>query len=185
MAGVKYDIPPEPADPASTVYLDAGEIRIGIEYRDTDAEQLRQLYASEAEQLASFERLDADGFTDEGVSLHVVDASNDHEYLRFDLFDTGPHYHYIHRRGPGETIVNHVVDYDVVAHGDMLDWAIDRLATNLAPMLREAGATALADAVDPARVHLILDEVGRRAQEAREIHRRRAASRLPSAGETT
>ena len=54
------------------------------------------------------------GFADEGVSLHVIDASDAHEYLRFDMFDDEPHYHYIHKPDDG-SIVNNVIDFDVPA----------------------------------------------------------------------
>jgi hypothetical protein len=52
------------------------------------------------------------GFADEGVTIHVFDASDGHEYLRFDVFDDEPHYHYIHRT-VGDTVVNNVIDFDV------------------------------------------------------------------------
>jgi hypothetical protein len=43
-----------------------------------------------------------------------------YEDVRFDVFDSGPHYHYI-KKGVAE---NKVVDFDPVAMGDMLPWAL-------------------------------------------------------------
>ena len=54
------------------------------------------------------------------MSLHVF-GDDSREYLRFDMFDAGPHYHYIaHDRGE-----NVIVDYDPTALGEMLPWGVD------------------------------------------------------------
>jgi hypothetical protein len=98
------------------------------------------------------------GFTDEGVTVHVFDATDGHEYLRFDMFADEPHYHYIHKTTDG-SIVNNVIDYDAPALGDMLPWTFERLRTRLALMLAEAGADSLARKVDPATVELALSDV--------------------------
>ena len=64
------------------------------------------------EQVAEIEEHSPEGgFTDEGISVHVVSVADDHEYLRFDMFEQEPHYHYIHRSGE----VNNVVEFDRVA----------------------------------------------------------------------
>ncbi len=71
------------------------------------------------------------GFFDKGVSLHVCAVDPAHEFLRFDVFDDDPHYHYVDTSGTA----NRVVAFDEVAHGDMLPWALDRLRSHLPAML--------------------------------------------------
>jgi hypothetical protein len=170
--GAVYGIPPQPPVAANTRYLDAGVLRIGVEYRDVDPDALRATYAGNAAQLAELEeRSPAGGFSDEGVSLHVCDARDGHEYLRFDLFDGEPHYHYNHRPGPDGEIVNNVVPYDVTAGGDMLDWAFERLGTRLPAMLAKAGGADLVPELDPAVLGPVLERAREMATAARDACR--------------
>ena len=98
MIGKVYAIPPQPVDPENTRWFAAGVITIGVEYRDVDPEGLVETYKDNPDQLAELiERSPEGGFSDEGVSLHVAETDGGHEYLRFDVFDDEPHYHYIHR----------------------------------------------------------------------------------------
>jgi hypothetical protein len=125
---------------------------------------LRATYADNPEHLAELEaRSPEGGFTDEGVSLHVWGTDDGHEYVRFDVFADEPHYHYVHNTGAGGETVNNVVDFDAVASGDMLPWALERLRTRLPEMLREAGGGAVAVAVDPDVVARAVGEVERLA----------------------
>jgi hypothetical protein len=157
--GKTYNMPPQPADEAATTYLDAGAISIGVEYRVVDPESLRETYKGSAEQLAELEeRSPEGGFYAEGLSLHVVAKADGHEYLRFDLFDDPPHYHYNHPVVDGR-YTNNVIDYDVASNGPMLDWTLEKLRTRLPEMLRQAGGSAIADEVDPAVVEPVLVEV--------------------------
>jgi hypothetical protein len=157
--GKVYGIPPQPPVEANTRHFDAGAISFGVEYRDLDPESLEATYRDNPEYLAELREKSPDGgFTDEGVTIHVFDASDGHEYLRFDVFADEPHYHYIHRT-VDDVVVNNVVDFDPVAGGDMLGWAIDRLRTRLAPMLEQAGDADLAAKVDAALVDRVLDDV--------------------------
>jgi hypothetical protein len=161
--GKTYNMPPQPAEESATTYLDAGAISIGVEYRVVDPESLRETYKHDAAQLAELEERSPDGgFFAEGLSLHVVAKADGHEYLRFDLFDDPPHYHYNHPVADGQ-YANHVVDYDTVSNGPMLDWTLDRLRTRLPEMLREAGGDAVAEQVDAAVVEPVLAEVERLA----------------------
>jgi hypothetical protein len=167
--GKVYAIPPQPPVPENTRYLAAGAIRIGVEYRDLDPESLVETYKDNPEQLKAM--LDASpegGFTDEGVSIHVCGAEDGWEYLRFDLFDDEPHYHYIHR---GDAIVNQVIDFDTRAHGDMLPWAMDRIRTRLAEMLPQANGADLVPKLDQAAINRTVDEVEALAREARDKSR--------------
>ena len=158
MVGKVYAIAPQPPVPEHTRYFPAGVVTIGVEYRDVDPDGLVATYRDRPEQLAELLAESPDGgFSDEGVSLHVCDAADGYEYLRFDVFDAEPHYHYVHR---ADHVVNHVVDFDPVAHGDMLPWALDCIRHRLGPMLAEAGAGHLVAGLDAAALDRALAEVG-------------------------
>ena len=161
MIGTVYTVPPIPPDPEHTTYVDAGAISIGVEYRLLDDAELAANY--QGEQMDEIQdALDGDAVEDNGVSLHVVGAEDGHEYLRFDLFEQGPHYHYIEKSGEKQTIV----DYDRVAMGPMLPWALEQIRTRLVPMLEHAGGEALVPKLEPSRIHASLVEVEKLAQEA-------------------
>jgi hypothetical protein len=166
--GQVYNMPPQPPVPENTRYLPAGVVTFGVEYRDVDPDALAATYASNAAHLAELEaRSPAGGFSDEGVSIHVCGTDDGHEYLRFDVFDDEPHYHYVHPTRPGGELVNHVVPYDAVALGDMLSWTLERLRTRLPAMLTEADGATLGDRLDPAVVGPVIDEVEALATKAR------------------
>jgi hypothetical protein len=168
MPGQVYNIPPQPHVVDDTRLLPAGVITFGVEYRDLDPESLRATYADNAAHLAEFdEKSPEGGFADQGVSIHVFDAEDGHEYLRFDLLDEAPHYHYNHRVIDGNEIVNNVVDFDSSALGDMLPWVIERLHTRLPEMLREAGGDHLISGLDAGLVDRTVDQVHELAARAR------------------
>jgi hypothetical protein len=48
---------------------------------------------------------------------------------------------------------------DTVAEGDAVTWGLTRLRDRLAPMLNEAGAQTLADALDDATLSGAMDDV--------------------------
>lgn len=163
--GKVYGMPPQPWDEADTRWYDAGAIRIGVEYRDVDPQALLDTYGDDPAHLAELEaRSPEGGFSDRGVSLHVCGADDGHEYLRFDVFDGDPHYHYVL---PGAETVNNVVEFDAVAHGDMLPFALDCLRSRLPIMLRHAGGEAVADRLDPAAVGAAVDRVAEVAEAVR------------------
>jgi hypothetical protein len=101
----------------------------------------------------------------------VFETVGGHEYLRFDVFDGEPHYHYVHNTPPGADPVNNVIDFDVAAHGDMLPWAINCLRERLPVMLAEAGGDHLSDKIDPEVLEPVIAEVATMAHEARERYR--------------
>ena len=184
MIGKVYAIPPQPVDPATTRWFPAGVVTIGVEYRDVDPEGLLDTYKDNPDHLAELiERSPEGGFTDEGVSLHVAETDGGHEYLRFDVFDDEPHYHYIHRPGdlsPDE-VVNNVIDFDPVAHGDMLTWALERIRTRLPEMLAEAGGAHLLPRLDPVAINRVVGEVEQVARQAqRAVRERRTPPGSPS-----
>lgn len=161
MTGTVYTVPPIPPDPAHTTYVDAGVIRIGVEYRLLDESELEANY--EGEEMAEIqEALDGAAVQDNGVSLHVVGAEDRHEYLRFDMFAQEPHYHYVDVSGESQT----VIEFDRVAHGPMLPWALTQIRDHLGPMLEHAGGGALAAKIDASRVAESLVEVEKLAREA-------------------
>ncbi len=144
MVGTTYTVQPMPPDPASTDYFDAAPLRIGVEYRKVDPEALAATYGDDAEQMAEIDEHSPEGgFTDEGISIHVVSVADDHEYLRFDVFVDEPHYHYVDKTAGTNT----VVDFDTAAHGDMTPWMLGQLRHRLPAMLREAGADDVAAGV--------------------------------------
>lgn len=168
MIGKVYSIPPQPPVAENTRYLPAGAITIGIEYRHVAPESLAATYAGNADHLAELEeRSPAGGFADEGVSIHVCGTDDGHEYLRFDVFDDEPHYHYIHNTPAGAEMVNNVIDFDTAAGGDMLAWAIERLRSHLGDMLTAAGGAELVPRLDADVVGPVVDEVQTLAEQER------------------
>lgn len=180
MIGKVYNIPPEPPVADHTHRFPAGVVTFGVEYRVLDHESLTETYAGNAQHLAEMEALFPAGFNDEGVSIHVFGTDDGFEFLRFDLFDGGPHYHYIHPGDDGAVAVNNVIDFDTVAHGDMLPWAIGCLADRLEEMLCEAGGTHLVPRLDERLVDAALAQVAELADVARAQHRQVSRARPPS-----
>jgi hypothetical protein len=165
--GKVYGIPPQPPVAENTRTLPAGAVVFGVEYRSVDPESLRATYEGNAAQLAELEeRSPEGGFSDEGISIHVTGAEDGWEYLRFDVFDDEPHYHYVHRTADG-SVVNQVIDFDVAAHGDVLDWTIERLRTRLAEMLCAAGGESVARDLDATLIGRVVNDVEQLAREER------------------
>lgn len=163
MAGTVYHVPPIPPDPEHTTYVAAGAITIGVEYRLLDNAELQAAY--QGEQLEEIEAAVGDTTIDDnGVSIHVFDTASKHEYLRFDCFRNGPHYHYIESNGPKQTIV----DFDAIAHGDMIEWTLGRIERGLTLMLAYAGAKELAGQLDQKEINAQLPELERMAREAQQ-----------------
>ena len=94
------------------------------------------------------------GFTDEGVSLHVAGTDGRPRVRALRR---------LRRRAPlplqppaVAEIVNNVIDFDTVAHGDMLPWALERIRTRLPEMLAEAGGAHLVPHLDPGTVDAVV-----------------------------
>jgi hypothetical protein len=172
MIGKVYNIPPQPPVAEHSHELPAGPLTFSVEYRNVDPGALRATYAANAAHLAELDaRSPEGGFTDEGVSIHVCGTDDGHEYLRFDVFDDEPHYHYVHHSADGN-VVNQVIDFDTVADGDMLSWAIERLRSRLPEMLTAAGGSHLAARLDMSAIAPVIDEVAAMAEQARTARRR-------------
>lgn len=154
--GIVYKVQPQPPEPAHTRWFPAGAVTLGVEHRAVDPEGLAATYGDDPEAMAEIAEHSPDGgFEDSGVSIHVSGAADGHEYLRFDLFEREPHYHYVRPGGNH----NHVVPVDTVAHGDLVAFAFGCLRERLAPMLRHAGGDAVATGLDPAVQGPVFDEV--------------------------
>jgi hypothetical protein len=166
--GKVYNVPPMPPEESATRWLAAGVVTFGVEYREVDPAALQATYADNADHMAEIdEKSPAGGFFDEGVSIHVCGTDDHHEYLRFDVFDGEPHYHYVDRSGT----VNNVIDFDVHAHGEMLPWALDALRHRLPEMLPHAGGGHLVAGLDDAVIGPVVDEVGALAGRAQAAQR--------------
>ncbi len=161
----RYDRMPIPAQDANTEYFDAGNIRIGVEYRVlTDAvvavARMNLMVAASGGETGKLTELD-----DCGVSLHVhgiADGEN-LEYLRFDCFQEEPHYHYV----GWSRKTNELLHIDPVCDGDPLTWALERIRTRLPQMLERAGASHIAAMVDLRAIEAVMPKVTEAAFRAR------------------
>jgi len=169
VTGVVYNVQPQPPVAEDTTWYPAGAVTFGVEYRVVDPAALAATYGDDAVAMAEIvEKSPAGGFSDTGVSIHVNGTADGHEYLRFDVFDGEPHYHYVWPSGDH----NNVVPFDPVAHGGMLPFAIGCLRSRLGEMLRHAQGAAVADALDPAVQGPVIDEVEAAAVAALAAQRR-------------
>jgi hypothetical protein len=169
MAGVIYNVQPQPPVEEDTRWYAAGAVTFGVEYRVVDPEALAATYGDDAAAMAEIiEKSPEGGFADTGVSIHVKGTDDGHEYLRFDVFEGEPHYHYVRPSGDH----NNVVPFDAVAHGDMLPFAVGCLRERLGEMLRHAEGDEVADGLDPAVQGPVIDEVEAAALAALAAQRR-------------
>lgn len=156
VVGDRFDVMPIALVEASTVFFPAGALTIGVEGRAVDPEAVRtglgELSETARAQIEANQPKDLD---DEGPSIHVLSAQTNVEYLRFDCFVKGAHYHYIRPEDGYQTVVM----VDEAASGDPIDFAIGCLRHRLAPMLAQAGQSELAQAVDQADVDRVLGQV--------------------------
>ena len=147
---ITYRTLPVPAMIEHTAMVPAGAVTIGVEYRLLDEAIVLAFYGPDAR--AKFDNVAPAGMgavvDEDGLSLHVFGSDDGLEYLRFDCFDDAPHYHYLDPVVP----TNVVVDFDAVADGPVIEWALQVIATRLDPMLRRAGASRIADRLDPKAV---------------------------------
>ena len=84
----------------------------------------------------------------------MLGGSDEHEYLRFDMFNVNPHYHY---EPPAEQ--ERILMLDIVAEGDAVSWGLARLRDHLTPMQIAAGGQSLADALDEQVLARAVDDV--------------------------
>jgi hypothetical protein len=158
--GTTYNIMPIPPLEEATTRVPASIVTFGLEVRTLTPKIVNEFYANRADRSAVEEAIEKMGPPDDGgLSIHVFGTDDGLEYLRFDCFDDGPHYHYVHPREEFQV----VHEIDRVALGHPFPWAVGRLRTRLAEMLVEAGGEQLATHLDVAAVNSALDEVERLA----------------------
>src|SRR5262245_28853475 len=135
---IEYSTLPVPAILAHTILVEAGAVTFGIEYRQLDEAAILNEYGPDSR--AKFDGRRPAGMaeivTEDGLALHVFDSRSGDEVLRFDCFENAPHWHLL---APAISR-NVVIEYDACAHGPLLDWALRALASDLAGLLRAAGA---------------------------------------------
>jgi hypothetical protein len=167
MEGRVYRVRPQPPVEEDTQWLSGGVLRIGVEYRNINPANLSETYRDDPAALSEIEAATAGtGPVDAGVSIHVCGVDDGHEYLRFDMFDDEPHYHYIWPEGDH----NHIVPIDVAAC-DVMEFAFSCLRHRLDPMLRKAHGGALADRLNQDDEARLIDEVEELALRSRLTHR--------------
>ena len=101
-----------------------------------------------------------------GPTIRVVGSDDGHEYLRFDMFSNGPHYHYSPPPSDDPEATERILKLDTVADGEAVAWAISTLRARLAPMLEAAGGEHLARQLDDATVGTAVDKVEALARSA-------------------
>jgi hypothetical protein len=145
---ITYRTLPVPAFPEHTAMVPAGAITIGVEYRRLDEAVILRFYGPDAR--AKFDNVAPAGMgavvEEDGIALHVFATADGAERLRFDCFDDAPHWHELDPAGPRNVV--HELDPTV----DAVAWALAAIEERVAPLLRQAGAADLADAVDDALV---------------------------------
>jgi hypothetical protein len=166
---IEYRTLPVPAFVENTAMFVAGAITIGVEYRHLDEAVILAFYGPDAR--AKFDNITPAGMgavvEEDGVALHVFGTEDGAEYLRFDCFDDAPHYHYLDPATPR----NVVVDYDAVAGGPVLSWALNAIEFRVGAMLAHAGAAALAARVDADVVGATMVQVREAAKRAQAVGR--------------
>ena len=153
---------PVPYERQATTFIAAGPITFGVERRVFDPVAEAAKLTAEEIAAAGPDSLFHSDQVDGGVCVHVFGTDGLDEYLRFDCFDSEPHYHYII---PGKG--NMLVHFDRVANGPMLEWTMRTLRGRLPELLTQLGAEQLAAALKPAELERALDEVQRVASASR------------------
>ncbi|SNQ51745.1 conserved hypothetical protein [Frankia canadensis] len=162
--GHDLTVGPIPIVEDETTFVPAGVLEIGYATRIVDSKAIARSASvlgavddgRTAEQTEAYLR-ELDENPPGGVALHVREASTHREYLRFDCFDDGPHYHYIVEPDVAQTIVG----YDVDANGPVYPWALERLRHHLPALLTRAGRPDLAARLDPDAIAAAVDAVAR------------------------
>lgn len=156
VVGDRFDVMPIALREKDTKFFEAGTIRIGVEGRALDPQEVAEgLGELSPEAKAQVEANQPEDLDDAGPSIHVLGTESGREFLRFDCFTKGPHYHYVYP-GDGYQIV---VMMDEAANGDPIDFALHCLRHRLAPMLARAGQHELAGSIDMAAVEAVIAPV--------------------------
>jgi hypothetical protein len=161
MARIEYATLPVPAFFEHTVLIPAGVVTFGVEYRHLDEAVILAFFGEDSRE--KFGNVRPAGMAEiveeDGLALHVFATADRSERLRFDCFDDAPHFHFLDPAVPRNLVVEHDP-----AEGPLAGWAIDRMRTGLSELLREAGASALAETLDDSLVGPALDAVEQAAR---------------------
>ncbi|WP_131831567.1 DUF7700 domain-containing protein [Pseudofrankia asymbiotica] len=90
----------------------------------------------------------SDGLVDGGITISVLSADKNTEYVRLDMFDDIPHYHYFSNWHDDEAYTNYTIALDTAAVADPIDWAVQTLRVRAKEMVTRAGGEAAAAEVD-------------------------------------
>jgi len=162
MGRLEFSTLPVPAFTEHTVSIPAGVVTFGVEYRHLDEATILAFYGPDSR--AKFGNKMPAGMTavveEDGLSLHVFSAATGDELLRFDCFVEAAHWHLL--SVPDSR--NVVIEHDAKAEGPLVEWALASMRADLPALLREAGADAIADALDDNLVASALDTVTQTAR---------------------
>jgi hypothetical protein len=128
---------------------EAGPIKIVLEDRRLTPELLKSHNAKLGMDIPD---LPADELDDGGLSFHVVEAGSEVEFLRFDCFEHGPHYHYLVPGVDGTPTLR----FDRIANGDMVPWAVGVMRDRMRELLEGAGAFDLAAEIDDEKLQMAI-----------------------------
>ena len=125
MGRIEYRTLPVPAFPEYTVRIAGGAVTFGVEYRHLDEATILAQYGPDSRALFDGKKPAGMGeiIEEDGLALHVFDASTGNELLRFDCFDEAAHYHFLTPAEPRNVVIEH----DTAANGPLLDWALVEL----------------------------------------------------------
>ena len=124
VSGQSYDIMPIQMMAQNAEWFDAGPVSFAVEARLLGESK--------------------DDMSGGGGSIHVFSGDRENEYVRFDCFDSTPHYHYVN-----SAIRRNVVwGFDTGSNGPMPQWALSAIRDNLPGLLRSAGADNCAARVE-------------------------------------
>jgi hypothetical protein len=122
--GKVFHFMPIPVNEKHVEWFDAGPVSFAVETRVLGAMQ--------------------GGMATGGGSIHLFSGDRARELVRFDCFDSEPHYHYLNHREH----LNTVWCFDGAVNGPMPRWVLSVLRENLPGMLRAAGEDELAARVE-------------------------------------
>jgi len=94
---------------------------------------------------------------DRGPAIRVFSEvkGRDVQLLRFDCFESEPHYHY------DPTGKNAMFHLDRLTMGDPLEFSLSQIAGNAQAMIAKAGFADVAERVDPAELSARVEEIRR------------------------
>lgn len=162
MGRLEFRTLPVPAFDEHTIRVSAGAVTFGVEYRHLDEAAILAFYGPDSR--AKFDNKMPAGMSEvveeDGLALHVFDTATGDELLRFDCFEEAAHWHLL--SAPASR--NIVVDHDVGVDGPLVDWALAAMRRDLRTLLREAGASEVAGALDDERLAPALETVAQAAR---------------------